>query len=181
MKDGLITLGAAVPKVFVADPEKNAEAVIARIREAAEAGVGVLALPELCLTGYTCSDLFYSRTLLDGARDALLAVAAATAGVPMLVFAGVPLEAGGKLYNCAAAISNGMILGIVPKSNIPNYEEFYEARHFTPAPAEDGMLRIGAYDVPFGTHLLFACREMPSLVVGCEICEDLWVAQPPSA
>ena len=180
MKDGLITLGAAVPRVALADPKENAAAVIERIRAAAREGVRVLVLPELCLTGYTCSDLFYSRTLLDSARDALLAVAAATREEPVLAFVGVPLELGGKLYNCAAAVSGGMILGVVPKSNIPNYEEFYEARQFTPAPGADGMIRLGHYDVPFGTHLLFSCREMPALTVGCEICEDLWVADPPS-
>ena len=180
MKDGLLLLGAATPRVHLADPAANAREIADAVREAADAGVRVLALPELALTGYSCGDLFLTDTLVAAAREALLTLARETAQAPLLFFVGVPLQYGGRLYNCAAAVSGGRVLGIVPKTAIPNYAEFYEARHFAPAPAGIGTIALGGENVPFGTRLLFSCREMPSLVAAAEICEDLWIPAPPS-
>ncbi len=164
----------------VADCDYNARETVRVIAEAAARKVRVLVLPELGLTGYTCADLFLQRALLDGALEALQVVRDATAGIPMLVFAGLPLSVEGKLYNCAAALFDGRVLGVVPKTYIPNYAEFYEARWFAPAPAERRTIRLLGEDVPFGAGLLFRCESLPELVVGCEICEDLWAPCPPS-
>jgi len=180
MRDGFIRVAAASLPVRVADCAANAEAAVRAVREAAEKKAGLLVLPELCLTGYTCGDLFLQKTLLDGALAALKTVRDATADVPMLVFAGVPLTIRGKLYNCAAALSGGSILGLVPKTYLPNYGEFYEQRWF--ASGEDLMEVFDLLGEPVcaAPNQLFPCAELPELVVGCEICEDLWAPCPPS-
>ncbi|NCB04611.1 MAG: NAD(+) synthase [Clostridia bacterium] len=180
MKHGFVRVSAATPTIRVADCRHNAAAVISAIRAAGAQGVQVLVLPELCVTGYTCGDLFLHDTLLDGAEDAALDIAAATRGSDMLVIFGMPLRVGQRLYNCAAAAQNGAILGIVPKSHLPNYGEFYEARHFSPAPPQNAVVSLGGEPVPLGTRLLFCCRELDALQVAIEICEDLWVPLPPS-
>lgn len=180
MKHGFITLSAGVPEVSVAAPTKNAESICRLIDEAYEKNAAVLTLPELSVTGYTCSDLFFSDSLIKSAERAVESIIEHTKGKKMLVFVGVPVSAYGKLYNCAAVISNGELLGLVPKTNIPNYSEFYELRHFTPAPETDSVVRFCGRDVNFGVHQIFSCAEMPSLRVSAEICEDMWVADTPS-
>lgn len=180
MKHGFVTLAAGVPEVSVAAPSKNVASICSLIDEACEKNATVLTLPELCITGYTCGDLFLTDSLIKSAENALSGVIAHTSGKKILVFVGVPVIAFGKLYNCAAAISDGQLLGLVPKKNIPNYSEFYEMRNFTQAPETTKTVRFCGHDVPFGVEQLFVCREMPSLKVAAEICEDMWVAEQPA-
>lgn len=182
MIHGFVKLAAAVPEILVASPLRNVSFITALIDRAYDEKCAVVVFPELCMTSYSCGDLFFTDTLLRDAEKAVGEIVAHTAGKKMLVFVGCPVVANGKLYNCAAVISNGELLGIIPKSNIPNYAEFYEVRHFTPASKIDHCCSIafcGSY-VPFGTEMLFACDEVKELVVGCEICEDMWVSAPPS-
>ncbi len=180
MRDGFITVAVATPEVAVADCVHNAQATAALIQEAAARGVKVLVFPELGLTAYTCSDLFLQPTLLRGAEAALGTVLEATRGKDLVAAVGLPVAVGGCLYNCAALCQDGRILGLVPKVHIPNYSEFYEKRHFTPAPADVQTVTLCGQAVPMGAKLLFPCREVPELVLGVEICEDLWVPDPPS-
>ncbi len=180
MRDGFITVAVATPEVAVADCIHNAQATAALIQEAAARGVKVLVFPELGLTAYTCSDLFLQPTLLRGAEAALGTVLEATRGKDLVAAVGLPVAVGGCLYNCAALCQDGRILGLVPKVHIPNYSEFYEKRHFTPAPADVQTVTLCGQAVPMGAKLLFPCREVPELVLGVEICEDLWVPDPPS-
>ena len=181
MRDGFIKVAAGTPEIRVADCAYNARQCIALIREAQEQGVKVLALPELCLTGYTCGDLFLQDTLLRGAEDALGQMLEATRPVDMLVALGLPVRAEGKLYNCAAVLCRGELLGLVPKTCLPNYGEFYEKRWFEPAPEEEFLsLTLCGQEVFLGKRHLFRCDTLPDLVVGVEICEDLWSSAPPS-
>lgn len=180
MQDGFIKVGAATPKIKVGDCEYNALAIIECIKEAQLHRVKVLVLPELCITGYTCGDLFLQDTLLNSAKQQLIMIAAATSNIDMLIAVGLPLVVRNKLYNCAAFIKNGQIIGIVPKTNLPNYSEFYEARHFTSGEDIQQDIIMDGTSVPFGTNLLFECKEIENLIIGCEICEDLWVPNPPS-
>ena len=180
MLDGWIQVAAATPRLRVADCAYNASETLALMRQADEAGVRLAVFPELGLTGYTCGDLFLQESLLEGARQALETLREESRSLNLLTLVGLPLEWGGKLYNCAAALYRGEILGFVPKSHLPNYGEFYELRHFHPAPAGVADIPWGTGTVPFGRDLLFACREVPGFVVGVEICEDLWVPEPPS-
>jgi NAD+ synthase (glutamine-hydrolysing) len=150
------------------------------MRGAAEAGAKVLTLPELCLTGYTSGDLFLQKTLREGALEALRGVVEFSRDLDLLTVVGLPLEADGHLYNVAAVVKDGRILGIVPKRNPPNYGEFYELRHFTPGPRQLRPLRLLGSDVPFGGDMLFVCEDMPDFKVGVEVCEDLWVPDAPS-
>ena len=149
----------------------------------ANAGVSnLLVLPELCLTGYTCGDLFYSETLLNAAKNALIELTESTKGLLSAVVIGLPLRVRGKLYNCAAVLQGGRILGMIPKTYLPNYGEFYELRQFTPAsdPTRPNQLFIGGQTVPFSEKLLFECAEKPEFTFSVEICEDLWTPDPPS-
>ncbi len=180
MKHGFLKCAAVSVPLRVADCAYNAAATVEAMRAAAAKRVRLLVLPELGLTGYTCGDLFLQRVLLDGAVKALETLRDATAGLGMLVFAGLPLCVNGKLYNCAAALFEGKVLGVVPKTFLPNYAEFYEARWFAPAPARRWTIRLLDEDVPFGANPLFTCETLPGLCVGCEICEDLWAPDPPS-
>ena len=180
MKDGFISVAVATPEVEVANCIKNAAATVQLVEEAAARGVKLLVLPELGLTAYTCGDLFLQPTLLRGAEAALAAVLDATRGKELLVAVGLPVAVQQTLYNCAAILHDGKILGVVPKVHVPNYSEFYEKRHFAPAPAETLEIVLCGQTVPFGAKLLFACRELPDFVLGVEICEDLWVPNPPS-
>ena len=182
MRDGFVKVAAVTPEVRVADVVFNVEACVAAAREAAaQDGAVVIVLPELALTGYTCEDLFWQDALVRAADAGLADFAAATADLDALLLVGVPVRANGKLYNCAAFVSRGAILGIVPKTHIPTYNEFYEGRHFVPGPLDPVTVSVGGEkDVLFGTNLLFSCLELPELVVAAEICEDLWVAAPPS-
>ncbi len=180
MRDGFFRVAAATPKVQVADPVFNREQICRLIEEGEAAGAGLMVFPELCLTAYTCGDLFLQIPLLRSAREELQQIAECTRDKNMLVFVGLPWEHGGKLYNAAAALSGGKLLGIVPKLHLPNYSEFYEQRHFTAGMEAPVMTRWQDGQVPMGSNLLFTCREIPELVVGAEICEDVWVPAPPS-
>ena len=181
MLDGFIKVAAATPKIRVADCEYNADACIALMNEARDMGVNILVFPELCVTGYTCHDLFYQRTLLDGAMRALERMVGASAGCDMLVTVGCPLVYEGKLYNCAVVFQNGEVLGVIPKKHLPNYGEFYEMRQFTTLPdSEYRCIELFGKFYPFGFDMIFECENIPELKFGVEICEDLWSPEPPS-
>lgn len=180
MKDGFITVATATPQVAVADCEANTQAILACINEMAAAHAKVMVLPELCITGYTCSDLFWQRKLLDEAEAALSVIAEESRQVDALIAVGMPLRVAGKLLNVAAILCRGKVLGFVPKVNLPAYNEFYETRHFTSGSADMGMVQFGGEEIPVGTNLLFSCENVVDLCVAAEICEDLWVPNPPS-
>lgn len=180
MKDGFITVATATPQVAVADCEANTQAILACINEMAAAHAKVMVLPELCITGYTCSDLFWQTKLLDEAEAALSAIAEESRQVDALIAVGMPLRVAGKLLNVAAILCRGKVLGFVPKVNLPAYNEFYETRHFTSGSADMGMVQFGGEEIPVGTNLLFSCENVVDLCVAAEICEDLWVPNPPS-
>ena len=180
MKDGFIKVASGTPDIKVADCEYNRAEITALIDKAHSRGVKILVLPELCVTGYTCQDLFFQQTLLDGALDSLEKIVKHSAGLDMLIAVGCPLKFRGELYNCAAVINDGKVLGVVPKKFLPNYNEFYEKRHFTAAPDGEYDIEIFGEKVPFGLGLLFECRQIPELVFAAEVCEDLWAAEPPS-
>ncbi len=182
MKDGFLKVAAATPRIRVADCSYNASRVEAMAAEAAEHGAALLVFPELCLTGYTCGDLFLQDSLLQGAEQALARVIDASARHAVLLVVGLPFRLDGALYNVAAVVCRGKLLGLVPKHSIPNYGEFYEARHFTSGRGIAPMpVHICGQDTWFGDGLLFRCNDLPAFALGCEICEDLWVADPPSA
>lgn len=180
MRDGFVKVAAATPDVKVADCIYNREQIARRIQDMSVRGAKIMVFPELALTGYTCGDLFLQEQLICSAREQLLLLAEETKETDALIFVGIPYEHGGKLYNAAAAFSRGKILGIVPKSYIPNYNEFYEDRHFYPGSAQIEYTRLQGQEVPFGTNLLFVCEQMPNIKVAAEICEDLWTPMPPS-
>ncbi len=181
MKDGFIKVAAATPEIKVADPAFNKQAIIQKIEEAEQKRAVVAVFPELCITGYTCGDLFLMEPLLQQAKQALLDIAAETNGKNMLVFVGLPFAWKGRLYNVAAALGNGEVLGLVPKTCIPNYNEFYEGRYFTPGMGQaEEVVLAGGKKAPMGSRLLFCADSIPELKVGVEICEDLWAPAPPS-
>lgn len=181
MKDGFLKVAAATPRIRVADCAYNTARVIELMGEAMDAGVSLCVFPELVLTGYTCGDLFLQEALLRAAEDGLTRILEHSARSPMVIAVGLPVQVDNALYNCAAICYRGQLLGLVPKQNIPNYSEFYEARHFTSgAGMVTRTVTLCGQQVPLGVDLLFRCRTMPSLVIGCEICEDLWVPAPPS-
>ena len=185
MRDGFICIAAGTPKIRVADCRYNAEQIFTMMREADKQGVKILALPELCLTGYTCGDLFLQDTLLDGAAEGLRTILEATRHLEILTALGMPVRAGGKLYNCAVVIQKGSVLAVVPKTYLPNYGEFYETRWFRSGadcgddlwPFDD-VLAFNSYG-GIG-QCLIDCPDVPGLKVGVEICEDLWAGDPPS-
>jgi len=180
MRDGFICVAAGTPKIRVADCRHNAEQIFTMMREADKQGVKILALPELCLTGYTCGDLFLQDTLLKGAEEGLRTILEATRHLEILTALGMPVRAGDKLYNCAVVIQKGAVLAVVPKTYLPNYGEFYEKRWFHSGDVLEpgGELVFGAYGGVW--NCLIDCPSMPGLTVGVEICEDLWAADPPS-
>ena len=181
MKDGFISVACGSPDLRLADCHYNAEQTFTIMRAAEKAGVKVLVLPELGLTGYTCGDLFFQETLLRGAEEALATVLEATRNLEVVTAVGLPVRVNNKLYNCAAVIQKGEILGLVPKTHLPNYGEFYEKRQFAPAPEEDDFIALcGQEAVPFGAGQIFPCENLPELTLGFEICEDLWAPEPPS-
>lgn len=180
MKDGFVKVAAATPYIRVADCTYNQEQILNEIQKAAEQGVQLLVLPELCLTGYTCGDLFLQELLLQAAQDALQWLVQKTADREIYCVVGMPLTVNCKLYNAAVFFGKGKILGCIPKTHIPNYSEFYEVRHFAAGNPTVQMIELAGQQVPFGTRLLFRCRQMPEFVIGCEVCEDLWVPNPPS-
>ena len=181
MKDGFVSVACGTPPLRLADCDYNAEQTFTMMRSAEQAGAKVLVLPELGLTGYTCGDLFYQDALLRGAEQALATVLEATRNLEIVTAVGMPVRVKKKLYNCAVIIQKGSILGIVPKTHLPNYGEFYEKRQFAPAPAEDDYISFcGQEAVPFGAGQIFTCENLPELVLGFEICEDLWAPESPS-
>ena len=184
---GYVRVAAATPRIRVAACLYNAAQILELMEKAAKEEVRLLCLPELCLTGYTCGDLFLQDTLIQGAMEALGFLVEKSASLPLLVVAGTPFAYGGKLFNTAAVFGGGRLLGLVPKTHLPNYNEFYELRHFTPAPQETAVVRFNG-EVPLGTRLLFRCESGPSggsqsggFQMAVEICEDLWVPVPPSS
>lgn len=180
MRHGFVKVAAITPKIKVADPVHNRRVIEEEMEKAYAAGVRIMVFPELCLTGYTCQDLFLQETLLDAAREQLLVLAEKTSGKDGLVFVGLPLEKEGKLYNVAAALQDGKVLGFVPKMNIPVHEEFYERRHFTPGNRVPESYMLQGEPIPFGSNILFESEAVKGLCVACEICEDLWVPDTPS-
>ena len=179
MEQGFVKVAAVTPKIKVADPVYNAGVICEKLEEAYGAGAKIILFPELCLTGYTCGELFLQGLLLEEASAQLSRVAEATRDKDALVAVGLPMERDGALYNVAAVFWNGRVLGFVPKANIPSYAEFYEGRHFSEGNMEPVPFVYEGEAVPFGTNILFTCENMRELVVGVEICEDLWVANPP--
>ncbi len=184
MKDGFIKIACASPKIRLADCQYNAEQIISLIKEAADKRVHLIALPELCITGYTCGDLFLQRTLLDGAMDALMYILSETKDLNIIAVVGLPVRHKAALYNCGAVCHKGKLLGLVPKQNVPNYSEFYELRYFTPFSGDEQCF---LNDCPqneqtclMGAGQIFRCKEIPEFSFGVEICEDLWVSNSPS-
>lgn len=188
MVEGLVRVATATPRVTVADPFSNAENILALMKEAAEEEARLLVLPELALTAYTCQDLFFQEALRRESREAFRRLLWESRDLPVLTVVGLPFYAGDKLYNAAAVICRGEVLGIVPKRNLPNYGEFYEKRWFSEAPETAMMVHVTDYPdgierkhrVPFGSWLLFTAEDMPMFRLGVEICEDVWVAETPS-
>ena len=180
MQYGFIKAAALTAPISVANPKQNAEAIAAALINAAQKGVKLAVFPELSLTGYTAGDMLAHPTLLTGAKTALLWLAEKTKACDTLFFVGLPLRVRGSLYNCAAAVYHGEILGVVPKTHLPCYAEFSEKRTFRSGIKTPQSLTVGGKTVPFGTNLLFTAENLPSLCVAAELCEDLWVANPPS-
>jgi len=178
---GFLRVAAAVPLVRIADPAANAARIVGLMARAEAEGVQVLTFPELALTGYTCADLFHQFTLQQAAVAGLDAVVRASADFAGLVVVGLPLPVDDQLFNCAAVLQRGQLLGVVPKSFVPNYKEFYERRWFaTASTGRSQSVELLGQTVPFGVDLLFAAADAPGAIIGVEICEDLWVPQPPS-
>ena len=172
MKEGFVKVAAASPELRVADPSYNAGKIVDLIRKAESQGVKVLVFPELSITGYTCGDLFFQKRLQQSADDALLSIVKDSVSSDALIFVGYPFLLRGKLYNTAAVINRGKVLAIIPKRNLPSYNEFYETRWFTPSPEE--IICIDG--IPFGNKILHKAGD---LVISAEICVDLWVSIPP--
>ena len=179
MRDGFVRVAVGTPEIRVADCDGNAKSIIALMRRADARQAKLLTLPELCITGYTAADLFLTRPLLNGALEALARIRDASVALDVPVCVGLPLALEGRLYNCAAFVKGGRVLGVVPKRNLPNYGVYYEMRHFTPGPAAVREVELLGRRVPFGGEMLFRCRQMPALTIGAEICEDLWVPDSP--
>lgn len=181
MKQGFVKVAAVTPKLKVADTVYNGKIIREYMRETWEAGAKVVVFPELCVTGYTCGDLFLQEKLLKSAAEELMELAACSSAYDAIYFVGLPYVVNGKLYNMAAAISGGEVLGMVPKTWLPNYNEFYEMRHFTSGAELDTEIALPNGDVvSVSTDLIFVCKEMPKLTIGVELCEDLWAPNPPS-
>ena len=180
MQHGFIKAAAITPELKVADIDYNCKMILKYMKESEAKKIKVAVFPELCITGYTCQDLFLQDELLEQAIEALNRIAKQSEDMEGIYFVGLPMAIDGKLYNMAAGISRGRILGMVPKIYLPNYNEFYEARHFYSGRNLNTEVLIRGQTVPVGSSLLFCCREMPSLRIGAELCEDLWVPNPPS-
>ncbi len=180
---GLVRVAAARPRLRLADCAANLQQTRLLLQQAQQHGVDVLVFPECHLTGYTCHDLFHTPTLLEAARDALRRLLdEANAGYGGIAVFGLPLAVEDQVFNCAAVVQGEKLLGVVPKSYLPNYREFYDRRYFSAAMHARGRTcRVGDIEVPFGTDLLFECTDWPGFVLAVEICEDLWVPVPPSA
>nr|WP_276534936.1 NAD(+) synthase [Acetobacter lovaniensis] len=178
---GFVRVAACTAPVTLADPYANRDQILATARTCAQQGVGLCVFPELGLSGYSIEDLLQHSTLQRGVENALVELAQATTDLLPVLVVGAPLGHRNSLYNCAVVLHRGRILGVVPKSYLPNYREFYEKRHFAPGAAVRGQsMHLGGQDVPFGVDLLFTAHDVPGFCLGVEICEDLWVPNPPS-
>ncbi|HEU4922087.1 MAG TPA: nitrilase-related carbon-nitrogen hydrolase, partial [Burkholderiales bacterium] len=181
-RHGFARVAVATPVVRVADPEYNLEATLELMREAAREKAVLAVFPELGLSAYSCEDLFHQRALVDSAEDALSELLRKTKTLPLAALVGLPVAVDGRLYNCAALAYQGRLAGVVPKTYLPNYREFYEARQFTPGgTAREKQVRLAGQTAPFGTDLLFRFSGLRGFVLHVEICEDLWVPTPPSS
>src|SRR5207302_757227 len=181
-RHGFVRVAVATPRVRIGDPRHNVDATLELMLQAARDKAVLAVFPELGLSAYTCDDLFHQRTLIDAAQNALAQLLARTRKLPLAALVGLPVAVDGRLYNCAALVCGGRLVGVVPKTYLPNYREFYEARQFTPGDISPrGAITLAGQDVPFGTGLLFRLAEMPAFVLHVEICEDLWVPAPPSS
>ena len=178
MRHGFIKVASASPSLKVGNPDYNKGRIIGLMKEADKEGVKVLVFPELSITGYTCGDLFFQSSLLSSSQDALLEIKEASKELDLLSFVGYPLKYNGKLYNTLAAIQHGSILAFFAKRNLPTYGEFYEERWFTPSPSENMIIDYKGEDVVFGSRIILTYSD--SLKISAEICEDLWVPDPPS-
>lgn len=179
MRQGFIKVAAATPEIVVADVAQNVAKIKEQMEEATRAGAKIIVFPELCVTGYSCQDLFLQNKLLEGALDGLQELAEYTDGLDALIFVGLPFQYKNKLYNVAAALNDGQVLGLIPKSHIPNYGEFYEVRHFAKGPRQPVPVTLFDEEIPFGTDLLFESDAMPGMLVAAEICEDVWTPDTP--
>jgi NAD+ synthase (glutamine-hydrolysing) len=178
---GFVRVASCTGRIAIADPPANAQVVLRLARECADEGVGLAVFPELNLTGYSIEDLFHQDAVLDGVETAIATIVGESAGLlPVLVF-GAPLRHRNRIYNCAIVVHRGRVLGVVPKSYLPTYREFYELRQLAPGDDQRGEIRLNGEDLPFGPNLLFAADDVPGLVVHVEICEDLWIPIPPSS
>ena len=180
MKDGFLKAAALSPALRVADCAYNAGQIAAALQACAGRGIKLAVFPELALTGYTCGDLFFQQALQQAALQGLAQILQASEGLDLIALVGLPVAVNGKLYNCAAVVCGGRLLGLVPKTCLPNYGEFYEKRHFAPGDKKVRTVTVCGQQTLFGTQLLFQCRQMPAFVLGVELCEDLWSALPPS-
>ncbi len=181
MKHGFLRVAAATPKIRVADCIYNAGNIIDLIEIAEKKAAKLIVFPELCVTGYTCGDLFLQETLLRNASEQVVRIAEATRGKELVAVVGFPYQRQGKLYNTAAVLQNGKVLGLVPKLSIPNYTEFYEARHFTSGNQDTVKVNFMGEELAFGSRILFQCQNLPDFMLGVEICEDLWIPLSPGA
>lgn len=183
MRDGFIKVAAVTPEICVADVNGNVNRIKENMALVNTENVKLMVFPELCITGYSCGDLFYQRTLLENAMSGLQAIADESAKYDAVFVVGLPFSHEGKLYNVAAVVSHGSVLGLVPKTYLPNYNEFYEARRFTPAPKDKVLIdsSLNEHDMcVFGTDIIFTCASIPEFSFAVEICEDLWTPCPPS-
>ncbi|MGL5259458.1 MAG: NAD(+) synthase [Lachnospiraceae bacterium] len=180
MKDGRIKVAAHTPKIQVANPIYNGESIYKLMCSSYDSGAKIIVFPELCITGFTCNDLFLQETLLTEAKKTLQKLVESSKGMEALFFVGLPLEIKGKLYNVAAAFNNGKLLAFVPKTNIPNYSEFYEVRHFVSGDGLNEVIEFYGNKIPVKREILFTTNVLEGLYVGCELCEDVWVINPPS-
>ena len=180
MKHGFVKVAAITPKIKVADTAYNSGLIMEAMETASQAGAKVVVFPELCITGYTCGDLFWQNKLIASAKEELLKIAAKSKDLDGIFFVGLPYDINGKLYNMAAAVSGGEVIGMVPKTFIPNYNEFYEARYFT---SGENLCAVeflpDGTEVYVDTDLIFRCEDLPQLKIAAEICEDLWTPEPP--
>ena len=181
-RHGFARLAVATPRVRVGDPAHNAAATLELMRRAARGKAVLAVFPELGLSSYTCEDLFHQQALLEAVENSLNLLAKASSSLPVAALVGLPVAVDGRLYNCAALICRGRLVGVVPKTYLPNYREFYEARQFTPGDvARRTEIDFAGQRAAFGSGLLFSLKEIPNFILHTEICEDLWVPAPPSS
>lgn len=180
MQNSFVRVCSATVPVKVADVEFNTQQIINAINESYEKGSSIIVFPELSVCGYTCGDLFNQRTLIETVEKAVEGIAKATVGKHILAFLGAPIIKDGKLYNCAVAVCDGKVLGVIPKTFLPNYGEFYEQRHFVKAPDGLSTVKIAENSVPFGKNIIFKAVGIEELTVAAEICQDLWAPNSPS-